>query len=79
MNKVVIVSGCRTAVGAFGGALKDVPVVDLGALVLRETLQKVGLRPVRGGDFQETVPKKLADQGEIAPGMPLPPRSPSMK
>ena len=66
MNKVVIVSGCRTAVGAFGGALKDVPVVDLGALVLRETLQKVGLRPVRGGDFQETVPKKLADQGEIA-------------
>ncbi len=66
MNKVVIVSGCRTAVGAFGGALKDVPVVDLGALVLRETLQKVGLRPVRGGDFPETVPKKLADQGEIA-------------
>ena len=65
MNKVVIVSGCRTAVGAFGGALKDVPVVDLGALVLRETLRKVGLRPVRGGDFQETVPEKLADQGEI--------------
>ncbi|MDP3479803.1 MAG: thiolase family protein [Desulfoprunum sp.] len=65
MNKVVIVSGCRTAVGAFGGALKDVPVVDLGALVLRETLQKAGLRPVRSGDFQETVPKKLADQQEL--------------
>ncbi len=65
MNKVVIVSGCRTAVGAFGGALKDVPVVDLGALVLRETLQKVGLRPVRSRDFQETVPKKLAGQQEL--------------
>jgi acetyl-CoA C-acetyltransferase len=65
MNKVVIVSGCRTAVGAFGGVLKDVPVVDLGATVLRETLQKVGLRPVRGIDFQETVPGKLAGQTEL--------------
>ncbi len=65
MNKVVIVSGCRTAVGAFGGALKDVPVVDLGALVLRQTLQKVGLRPARLPDFNQTVPAKLADQAEL--------------
>ena len=66
MNKVVIVSGCRTAVGAFGGVLKDVPVVDLGATVLRETLQQAGLRPVKGQDFAETVPAKLANQKEIA-------------
>lgn len=65
MNKVVIVSGCRTAVGAFGGALKDVPVVDLGASVLRETLTKVGLRPAKGEDFASTVPAGLADQGPI--------------
>ena len=65
MKKVVIVSGCRTAVGAFGGALKDVPVVDLGAAVLRETLQKVGLRPTRGADFSTTVPAKLAAQTEL--------------
>ena len=65
MKKAVIVSGYRTAVGAFGGALKDVPVVDLGALVLRETLRKAGLRPVRGADFQETSVAKLADQGEL--------------
>lgn len=65
MNKVVIVSGCRTAVGAFGGALKDVPVVDLGATVLRQTLQKVGLRPVRGKNFQENVPGKLAGQAAL--------------
>ena len=65
MNKVVIVSGCRTAVGAFGGALKDVPVVDLGATVLRHTLQKVGLRPVRGKNFHENVPGKLAGQTEL--------------
>lgn len=65
MNKVVIVSGCRTAVGTFGGALKDVPVVDLGATVLRKTLEKVGLRPVKGQDFQQTVPQKLASQKEL--------------
>ncbi len=65
MNKVVIVSGCRTAVGAFGGSLKDVPVVDLGAAVLRETLQKVGLRPARPVDFATTVPAKLASQTEL--------------
>ncbi len=45
MKKVVIVSGCRTPVGSFGGSLKDVSVVDLGATVLRETLIKAGLKP----------------------------------
>jgi acetyl-CoA C-acetyltransferase len=46
MREVVIVSGARTPVGAFGGALKTTPVVDLGALVLKETLKKAGLKPV---------------------------------
>jgi acetyl-CoA C-acetyltransferase len=32
MDDVVIVSGSRTAVGSFGGALKGTPVVELGAL-----------------------------------------------
>ncbi|KAB2928651.1 MAG: thiolase family protein [Leptonema illini] len=65
MEKVVIVSGCRTAVGAFGGALKDVPVVDLGALVLRETLRRAGLRPAPGADLADTEPAKLAGRGVI--------------
>ena len=65
MNKVVIVSGCRTPVGAFGGCLKDVGVVDLGALVLRETLRRVGLRPVLSADHGQTVPGKLAGQGRL--------------
>ncbi|KGO34917.1 hypothetical protein JT06_05695, partial [Desulfobulbus sp. Tol-SR] len=64
MEKAVIVSGCRTAVGAFGGVLKDVAVVDLGALVLRETLVKAGLRPVAGADLAETVPGRLADRNQ---------------
>jgi acetyl-CoA C-acetyltransferase len=45
MHGVVIVSGARTPVGAFGGSLKGVPVIELGALVLKETLKRAGLRP----------------------------------
>ena len=65
MNKAVIVSGCRTAVGAFGGALKDVSAVRLGAAVLHETLQKVGLRPAASKDMIVAGPDKLQGQGQI--------------
>ena len=33
-REVVVVSGVRTAIGTFGGSLKDTPTVDLGALVV---------------------------------------------
>jgi acetyl-CoA C-acetyltransferase len=66
MNKTVIVSGCRTAVGAFGGALKDVPVVQLGATVLRETLARVNLRPTASTMLIAAGPNKLQGQGPIA-------------
>ena len=46
MSDAVIVSGVRTAVGVFGGTLKDIPAKDLGALVIRECLVRAGLRPV---------------------------------
>ncbi|MBF0338716.1 MAG: acetyl-CoA C-acetyltransferase [Nitrospirae bacterium] len=65
MKEVVIVSGVRTAVGAFGGALKDVSAIDLGALVIKETLKKVGLRPVADEALKEFAPDKLKDQGMI--------------
>jgi Acetyl-CoA acetyltransferase len=45
MKEVVIVSGSRTAVGEFGGSLKGVKTVDLGALVIKEALRRAGLRP----------------------------------
>ena len=45
MRDVVIVSGARTAVGSFGGSLKDVRTVDLGALVIKEAIRRAGLRP----------------------------------
>ncbi|MEW6333214.1 MAG: acetyl-CoA C-acetyltransferase [Thermodesulfobacteriota bacterium] len=45
MREVVIVSGARTAVGSFGGGLKDIRAVDLGALVIREAIRRARLRP----------------------------------
>jgi len=65
MNEVVIVSGCRTAVGAFGGSLKSTPVVTLGASVMRETLRKAGLRPAASSAMRTVEPKKLKDRGLI--------------
>ena len=66
MTDVVIVSGARTAVGQFGGALKDVSVVDLGALVMRETVKRAGLRPEPSDEMRAGIPDKLKDQGRIA-------------
>ncbi len=39
MREVVIVSGVRTPIGRFGGTLKDVSDMDLGALVIREVAE----------------------------------------
>jgi acetyl-CoA C-acetyltransferase len=50
MREVVIVSAARTAVGQFGQSLKDVPVVKLGSLVIKEALKRAGLRPSRTKD-----------------------------
>jgi acetyl-CoA C-acetyltransferase len=47
MTEVVIVSGVRTAIGNYGGALRDTPVVKLGSIVIKEALKRVGLRPKR--------------------------------
>ncbi len=65
MKDVVIVSGSRTAVGGFGGALKNTPVVDLGAAVMRETLGKINLRPVLSDLMVRGIPNRLKDQGRI--------------
>lgn len=63
MREVVIVSGSRTAVGAFGGGLKDVTVVELGSLVIRDVLKRVGLRPAAGKEMVENAPEKLKGSG----------------
>jgi acetyl-CoA C-acetyltransferase len=65
MKDVVIVSGARTPVGAFGGALSTTPVVDLGALVLKETLKKIGLRPTVMKEVTRFEPDFLKGDGMI--------------
>jgi acetyl-CoA C-acetyltransferase len=65
MQDVVIVSGARTAIGNFGGALKSVPVADLGALVIKAALQRACLKPVVSEQVKAVVPEKLMDQGQI--------------
>jgi len=40
MEDVVVLSACRTAIGKFAGTLKDVPVQELGALVVKEVVQR---------------------------------------
>ena len=42
-REVVVVSGVRTAIGTFGGSLKDVPPTELAALVVRESLSRAGV------------------------------------
>jgi acetyl-CoA C-acetyltransferase len=37
-NDVLVVSAVRTPFGKFGGVLKDIPSIDLGAMVIREAL-----------------------------------------
>ncbi|TET58048.1 MAG: acetyl-CoA C-acyltransferase, partial [Dehalococcoidia bacterium] len=50
-REVVAVSGARTAIGAFGGSLKDIPAVELGVAVIREALKRAGLRPKSGEEL----------------------------
>ena len=42
---IVIVSGARTAVGKYGGSLKDTSAIDMGALVVREAVKRAGIGP----------------------------------
>jgi acetyl-CoA C-acetyltransferase len=65
MKDVVIVSGARTPVGSFGGSLKTVPVVDLGALVLKETVKRAGFRPQASDKLIAYEPEAIAGKGRI--------------
>ncbi len=45
MDEVVILGGARTAIGAFGKSLKDVPAAELGATVIKAALERSGVSP----------------------------------
>jgi len=59
MKEVVIVSAVRTAIGTFGASLKDIPVVDLGATVIKESLVRAGCRPVVSEELAKASPDLL--------------------
>jgi len=62
-EKAVIVSGVRTAIGNFGGSLKDISVVELGSIVIKEALKKAGLKPVSSEKLLGYSPESLKDAG----------------
>lgn len=65
MKEAVIVSGCRTAIGGFGGALQDIRAIDLGALVIKEALKRAGLRPKSGEGLLGLGPDAIKPDGVI--------------
>ncbi|SHO53322.1 thiolase family protein [Anaerocolumna xylanovorans] len=60
LKEVVIVSGTRTPIGNFGGSLKDISAIDMGAMVVREAVKRAGLAPE---DIDEVI---VGQVGQIA-------------
>lgn len=76
MKEVVIVNGVRTAVGTFGGSLKDVSAVELGARVVGEVIKRTGLEGsqidevIMGDVLQSGLGQNPARQAAIGAGIP---------
>ncbi|MDR2609856.1 MAG: acetyl-CoA C-acetyltransferase [Clostridiales Family XIII bacterium] len=75
-REVVIVSAARTAVGSFGGSLKDIPAAQLGGVVIKEAVKRAGIDPaavdevVFGNVLQGGLGQNVARQAMIAAGIP---------
>jgi acetyl-CoA C-acetyltransferase len=78
MDNAVILSACRTPIGSFGGALKDLSASDLGAIVIREAIARAGIKAAEIGDVimgcvlqsgvfdREIVPVEISQRKEPA-------------
>ncbi|HNZ83279.1 MAG: acetyl-CoA C-acetyltransferase [Sedimentibacter sp.] len=77
MREVVIVSAVRTPIGSFGGSLKDVSAVKLGAVAAKEALNRANVKPemvdevIFGNVLQAGIGQNLARQVSIAIGVPI--------
>lgn len=77
MREVVIVSAVRTAVGTFGGSLRDVGAVELGRIVVKEAVERAGIRPdmvdevLMGCVLQGGLGQNVARQAAINAGFPV--------
>jgi len=63
MSEVVIVSSVRTAIGTFGGGLKEATAAKLGSIVIKDVLKRAGLKPKSSAAQLGYGPKALADSG----------------
>ena len=76
-TEIVLCHPVRTAIGTYGGSLRDMPAPDLGACVIRETLKRSGLQAsqvqtlVMGNVIQAGVKMNPARQAGIAGGLPV--------
>jgi acetyl-CoA C-acetyltransferase len=76
-RNVVLCAPVRTAIGTYGGALKDTPASELGAAAIRESLSRAGLQGqdvgtvVMGNVIQAGIKMNPARQAEIGGGIPV--------
>jgi acetyl-CoA C-acetyltransferase len=63
LREVVVVSGARTAVGNFGGTIRDIPVTQLGSLVIKEALKRAGFRPQVSKEIEAAGPDAMKGIG----------------
>lgn len=76
-KKVVLAGGCRTAIGKMGGALSTTPAADLGAIVIREALNRAGVpadqvdQVYMGCVIQAGLGQNVARQASIKAGIPV--------
>lgn len=76
-NKVVLAGACRTAIGKMGGALSNTPAPELGAIVIKEALNRAGVKPeqvdevLMGCVIQAAQGQNVARQASIKAGLPI--------
>ena len=76
-KEIVIASACRTAIGKFGGTLKNVPAVELGATVIKAAVEKAGIKPeqvnevIFGNVITAGLGQNPARQASIKAGLPV--------
>lgn len=76
-KKVVLAGACRTAIGSMGGSLSTTPAADLGAIVIKEALNRANVKPTdvdhvyMGCVIQAGLGQNVARQSSIKAGLPV--------
>ncbi len=76
-KKVVIAGACRTAIGKMGGQFANTPAVELGSIVIKEALNRAGVKPeqvdevMMGCVIQASLGQNVARQASIKAGLPV--------